>query len=181
MPGTRKKTEFETEWFSIESEHFDDLAQLGGKPIYRINVLPSSSVVALTRTGKLILVRQYRPVLNEWSLEFPAGSISPGESAEVAARRELWEETGYHCDRLSFVGAGGAMVDRVNSQVNIFFGENAYLSGGSPVAEPGVEVVLMTLGEFKDLILGGQFRNIPALGMVLWIYWKIKPELFIGL
>jgi len=44
----------------------------------------------------LVLVRQYRPALNAYTIEFPAGLIEPGESGEEAAIRKLKEETGWH-------------------------------------------------------------------------------------
>ncbi|KAK7895970.1 hypothetical protein WMY93_021295 [Mugilogobius chulae] len=43
----------------------------------------------------VVMVKQFRPPMNSFSLEFPAGLIDKGETAEVAALRELKEETGY--------------------------------------------------------------------------------------
>lgn len=42
---------------------------------------------------KVVLVLQYRPPMENLSLEFPAGLIDAGESATEAAERELFEET----------------------------------------------------------------------------------------
>jgi 8-oxo-dGTP pyrophosphatase MutT (NUDIX family) len=42
-----------------------------------------------------LLVQQYRPPLDAYSMEFPAGLIDKGETAETAGLRELKEETGY--------------------------------------------------------------------------------------
>jgi len=44
---------------------------------------------------KVVLVRQYRPPLKAYTIEFPAGLIDAGESAATAAVREMKEETGY--------------------------------------------------------------------------------------
>ncbi|KAK4831622.1 hypothetical protein QYF61_018562 [Mycteria americana] len=43
----------------------------------------------------IVLVKQFRPPINGYCLEFPAGLIEEHETAESAALRELEEETGY--------------------------------------------------------------------------------------
>ncbi|CAG2228226.1 NUDT5 [Mytilus edulis] len=43
----------------------------------------------------LVLVKQYRPPMKCYTLEFPAGLIDPDETATTCGLRELKEETGY--------------------------------------------------------------------------------------
>ncbi|XP_076099213.1 ADP-sugar pyrophosphatase-like isoform X1 [Mytilus galloprovincialis] len=43
----------------------------------------------------LVLVKQYRPPMKCYTLEFPAGLIDPDETAATCGLRELKEETGY--------------------------------------------------------------------------------------
>ena len=53
-------------------------------------------VIAVLRpSGRYVLVRQYRPPLDRYTLEFPAGLIDPAEPPATTAVRELREETGY--------------------------------------------------------------------------------------
>jgi ADP-ribose pyrophosphatase len=55
-------------------------------------------LATLERVGQpdaLVLVLVYRPPVDNWVIEMPAGMIDPGESVEEAARRELMEETGF--------------------------------------------------------------------------------------
>lgn len=53
-------------------------------------------IVALTSPGdELVLIRQFRPPLQSFALEFPAGIIDVGEDAAATAMRELREETGF--------------------------------------------------------------------------------------
>lgn len=51
-------------------------------------------VVAVTPDDELLLVRQYRHPVRDWTLEVPAGSVQDGETPKEAAARELAEETG---------------------------------------------------------------------------------------
>jgi len=59
------------------------------------------AVVAVTDAGTVVLVRQYRPAVDRWLLEIPAGTRDvDGEPSEETARRELAEEVGLRADRL---------------------------------------------------------------------------------
>ncbi|MBO7294558.1 MAG: NUDIX hydrolase, partial [Bacteroidaceae bacterium] len=54
------------------------------------------NVIARTKDGRFVLIRQYRHGLRQTAYEVCAGCIDPEDvSPEVAARRELLEETGY--------------------------------------------------------------------------------------
>jgi ADP-ribose pyrophosphatase len=53
------------------------------------------NVIAHTTDDRLVLVRQFRYGIDEFSWEIPGGVIDPGEDPVVAGVRELREETGY--------------------------------------------------------------------------------------
>lgn len=53
------------------------------------------NVVARTPDDRLVLVRQFRYGIDEFSLEIPGGVMEPGEDPVTAGLRELREETGY--------------------------------------------------------------------------------------
>jgi ADP-ribose pyrophosphatase len=58
----------------------------------------AAAVLAVREDGQIVMVRQYRPALNRWTLEIPAGSRdSVNEDTKITAMRELREETGYIC------------------------------------------------------------------------------------
>jgi nicotinamidase/pyrazinamidase len=68
-------------------------------------------IVAVTAAGELILIEQPRPAIGGRVIELPAGLIgdvagSEDEAPELAAARELEEETGYRPARLERVAEG---------------------------------------------------------------------------
>ena len=83
----------------------DDVELPDGKVIQytRVDENPFAVVVPL-KSGKIVMVKNYRYPLDEMSLELPSGHIELGESPEETARRELKEETGYSAKELRQIG-----------------------------------------------------------------------------
>jgi ADP-ribose pyrophosphatase len=54
---------------------------------------PSVVVIPVLDDGRVLLVRQYRPSVDQVLWELPAGSLNADEAAETAAVRECAEET----------------------------------------------------------------------------------------
>jgi 8-oxo-dGTP pyrophosphatase MutT (NUDIX family) len=52
------------------------------------------AIVAALPDGRIAVVRQYRPALETFTWEFPAGLVDEGEDPIATCRRELLEETG---------------------------------------------------------------------------------------
>lgn len=87
---------------------------------------PSSVViVTLTTENKLLMVRQYRFNLEQYTFEHPAGGTEIGEDQLAAAKRELFEETGYISDHIIELGRYYNMPGETNRWVTIFIAQNA--------------------------------------------------------
>lgn len=82
-----------------------------------------------SKPASTLLVIQYRPPLDAYTIEWPAGLIDAEETAEEAAVREFKEETGYDCKVLSVSPAQAADPGMTNANmqlamVEVQLGEN---------------------------------------------------------
>lgn len=66
---------------------------------------PAVMIVPVVDNNKILLVRQYRPVINRKIWELPAGIIDKKETPYQTAIRELEEETGLKARKLIKLGA----------------------------------------------------------------------------
>lgn len=60
-------------------------------------------IIPITADDKFVLIKQFRPAINDYIYEFPAGLVDQGESIEESAKRELFEETGLTCVSYEYI------------------------------------------------------------------------------
>lgn len=63
------------------------------------------NVIALSSDHQIVLVKQFRYGLNDFTLEIPGGMIDQGEDCLVAGLRELREETGFEGGHAQLLGS----------------------------------------------------------------------------
>lgn len=62
---------------------------------------PCAGVILMNRDGRVFVGQRIDSTLEAWQL--PQGGIDPGEDADTAALRELFEETGVTADKVELV------------------------------------------------------------------------------
>lgn len=172
----KKKLEFKTEWFSVESENIGQIKSLMGKPFYRFIIPNSVIILALREDKKILLIKQYRPSVESYTLEFPCGQIDKNESPRKAAIRELYEETGYVCKKIHPLGVGKGWIDRAKSNIYLFYGQGAMRKQGFK-PEENMRVVPVSVEEFKRLAIKGDFKQLQSFALILLAKWKFGLEI----
>ena len=124
------------------------------------------AIVALTPDGRIPIVRQYRPALERFTWELPAGLVDVGEAAADSCKRELMEETGYPARAVHALGAYSPCTARLSNRVHSFFVEAAP-RGEKPLTEAGIDLKLVTPRELTELILSGEFVLQLHIGAIL--------------
>jgi ADP-ribose diphosphatase len=123
------------------------------------------AIVALTPDGRIPIVRQYRPAVERFTWELPAGLVDKGEQPEACCKRELMEETGFPAKAVHALGVYATCTARLSNQVHSFFVE-----AGAQTAhktEAGIELKLVTPAELGALILSGEFTLQLHIGALL--------------
>jgi ADP-ribose diphosphatase len=126
----------DTRWFKVIAR-----PQPHGDAYYMLELADYVSVVAMTPSRELLLVRQFRPVVDRETLELPSGHIESHEAPEDAARRELLEETGHVAGRVELLGTLVPDVGRLANRMWCYFADDARPSSEPHEREPGVSLV----------------------------------------
>ena len=61
-------------------------------------------IIPFLSKDKIVLLKQFRPVIEAYIYELPAGTLEQNELASVCAKRELIEETGYRAKKIKKIG-----------------------------------------------------------------------------
>jgi ADP-ribose pyrophosphatase len=129
-----------------------------GQPDY-VNVL------CLHESGSIVCVRQYRPIPDRFTLEFPGGLRDGGEDPRDTAIREIREETGLHVRELVPLIESYADVGRLTNKLYGYF---AHVSGHPQRTEIGVEPDLIECRKISYLVAQGAI-DVPANVALLYL------------
>jgi ADP-ribose pyrophosphatase YjhB (NUDIX family) len=147
-PG-QQKIVFETPWFKV-------LATAGESPHYLLQSPDFVTVVALDAQGRLLLVRQFRQGVGSMTLELPAGHVEAGETPEMAARKELMEETGHEASALELLGILSPSTPRFTNRLWCYFAPDTRPSHSETGIEAGIIRVYYT-GSLSALLADPEF------------------------
>ena len=124
------------------------------------------AIVALTPAGRIPIVRQYRPAIEDFSWELPAGLVDDGEDPAQGCQRELFEETGFPARVVHRLGETSPCTGRLSNRIHSFFVETA-ARAKSFEPEPGITLKLVKPAELARLIRDGEFMSQLHIGALL--------------
>jgi ADP-ribose pyrophosphatase len=131
-------------------------------------------IVPLLDDGSLVLERQYRYPLGTVLLEFPAGKLDPGESRQVAAMRELAEETGYRAREWARAAIMHNAAAYSTEFIEIWFARG--LVQGERALDHGelIDLCTMTEAELDRLAGQGELTDAKTLIGLQWLQkWRL--------
>jgi ADP-ribose pyrophosphatase len=152
-------------WLKVVARDVEFPAASSVETYYAIAEPDYVVVLAVTPEARVLLVRQYRPAIERFSLELPAGMVDPDEDPLETARRELLEETGYSVLSIERIGNAATCSSRISNTSHSFFVRVGERKPGF-VEERGVEVRAVPVNELRRLVLSGEFGELTHLGVL---------------
>lgn len=138
---------------------------------------PGSVVVLpVLPDGRILLIRQYRHATRQYLWELVAGRMDPGETPEVAAARELIEETGYRAKRfrvfLDIFPSPGFLEERMF----ILLAEGLTAGEAEPEEDEKITSRAYRRKQLDEMIGGGKLRDAKSVAGILYYFRYLAPQ-----
>ena len=162
-----RETPFTTPWLSVIAKTVAGLPGTTEPQVY-YGIEPGDyvTVLPIMPDKRVVVVRQYRPIVEAYTLELPSGHVDLGHTPEEAARQELLEQTGYVAGGLELLGSVVADAGRLVKRQWNYLATDLTRAPGATV-EAGIEVSTLSLPELRASILDGTFDHALNLAVLL--------------
>jgi ADP-ribose pyrophosphatase len=154
--------EYRARGLRVRCEH-DTLPDGRRVSFHAVRVPPVAYVLPLLDDGRVVLVRQYRPIVGAELWELPAGTIEADESPETCARRELREEAGYEAGRLEPLGEALADPGLTDERIFLYVARDLRPVPRALDADEHIEVAPVPLAEAYRMVEEGEILDAGTL------------------
>ena len=125
-------------------------------------------VVPITDRGEVLCVRQYRYTHGRVFLEIPAGKLEPGETDRAAAvLRELREETGARCEKLTYIGDFIPSPAILGEIIGMYIAEGLSMGETDPDDDEFIDVEAIPLDTLCEMCVSGEIKDGKTIAAVL--------------
>ena len=152
-------------------------ARRGERDFFILDAPNWVNIIPLARNGDVVMIRQWRHGISEFTLEVPGGMVDAEDPSPMhAARREMIEETGFDSDRIV---ALGKVHPNPAIQGNIcfsFLAEDVYeVSRVVSMGDEETEVVMVPMREIPGLIASGDIMHALTIAAFSFLHVYNPP------
>lgn len=117
---------------------------------------PGVVILPMLPDGRVALIKNYRHATRSWEYELPRGAVSNNETIEIAALRELKEETGLIADKLIFLGKMNVDSGLTNTVASVFLAKVVSQESSEPEdSEAIASIETFFIEEIKEGFISG--------------------------
>lgn len=109
--------------------------------------------------GRLLLIRQFRPAIEDYLYEIPAGRLEIGETAVQCIERELEEEVGYHPNQIQSLDYVYSSVGFCNERIHLFIATELQQTPTALEPDEFIEPVIVTLDTALEMVSTGEITD----------------------
>jgi 8-oxo-dGDP phosphatase len=128
-----------------------------------VRLAPVVAAVVLDARQRVLLMWRHRFITDTWNWEVPAGNVEPGEPLELAAAREVEEETGWRPGPLRKIGYLQPIAGVTNAEHHIFQADDAEYVGPPQDRHEASRIEWVPLRETPGMIERGEIVGGVAL------------------
>ena len=134
----------------------------------------ASAVVPVLPDGRILMVHQYRYAIDRNTIEIPAGGRNgEDEPFEIAAKRELEEETGYTTDEeLSHLITIATAIAYCNEIIEVYVAKNLRKTEQHLDPDEFIDVKPYKIEELIDLIYEGRIQDSKTIASIMSYFHK---------
>lgn len=169
-PSSSRRSLLRTSVFSVEA-HVARSPRTGQEHEFVVMDAPDwVNVIALADAEHLLMIRQYRHGSEQITLEIPGGVIDPTDGSPVAAaRRELWEETGYRAKCIQYLGSVDPNPALQSNRCHTCLATDLGGDGRQELdGAEDIEVIKQSIVQIPDLIRQGVIRHALVVVGLCW-------------
>lgn len=127
-------------------------------------------VIPVTDEGEIVLERQYRYPIGRVVTEIPAGKLEIGEDPLEAAKRELYEETGYIPGKMEYIGEYIGSPALLEERVTMYLATELTKGDAHLDEDEFLEVFTMPLEEAYQRVMNNEFADAKTQLCILKAY-----------
>ncbi len=124
-------------------------------------------IMAKNDENQFLILKQFRPSLNDWIIEFPAGTREDNESFFECAQRELPEETGYAAQEWYSLGPVYAAPGFCDEMLEIYVASCLSPNSASKDDDEFMEVLFADITTLKQWAVDGTLNDAKSLAALL--------------
>lgn len=129
----------------------------------------AAAVVPVKEDGKILMVKQYRNALDDYTLEIPAGGKNGVDEPTLdCAYRELEEETGYYTDKenLELLLSLYTTVAFCNEKIDIYVAKNLTKTAQHLDEDEFIDVYEYSVDELMEMIYSGKIVDAKTIAAI---------------